>query len=146
MDYQSALKSLKLSVTPVRLAILESLDCAPHSEAADIFELVQKKIQTTSIQAVYKNLNTFVENGLVREIKPKGMSSIYEICKGDNHYHLVCRTCGLIKDKSCADSMPWLETTDTEDLEIDHVEIIFWGQCNKDPCPHYQNKQNQGEN
>ena len=84
MDFQRELKSLNLSITPVRLAVLEGLMHKPHSEAAQLFEIVQEKIQTTSIQAVYNNLNTLVERGLVREIKPKGMPSIYEIRKGDN--------------------------------------------------------------
>ena len=129
MDFQKQLKSLGLSVTPVRLAVLESIVQNPHAEASQLFDGVQKKIQTTSIQAVYKNLNTLVDYGLVREIKPKGMSALYEIRVGDNHHHLVCRNCGLIEDTDCLDAAPCVTATDTKNFTIDEAEIIFWGLC-----------------
>ena len=76
MNYRDQLKSSNLSVTSVRLALLESLAAAPHSDANQIFDLVKTLIRTTSIQAIYKNLNTLVEHRLIREIKPKGLPSI----------------------------------------------------------------------
>ena len=129
MTYQSKLKSLNLSVTPVRLAVLESLDSAPHSEAAHLFSLVVKTIQTASLQAVYNNLNVLVEHGLVREIKPKGMPAIFETRTGDNHHHLVCRSCSIIVDSDCLNSAPCLTATDPHGFQIDEAEIIFWGLC-----------------
>lgn len=57
MDFKTQLKSLGLSITLVRLAVLNALIRAPHSEAAQIFELVQQDVSTTSIQAVYKKLD-----------------------------------------------------------------------------------------
>ncbi|MAH04299.1 MAG: Fur family transcriptional regulator [Pseudomonadota bacterium] len=131
MDFQRELKSLNLSLTPVRLAVLEGLMHKPHSEAALLFEIVQEKIQTTSIQAVYNNLNTLVERGLVREIKPKGMPSIYEIRKDDNHHHLVCRGCGNIQDTDCHDVAPCLAPSNAQGFRVDETEIIFWGLCPK---------------
>lgn len=129
MDFQQKLKSLGLSVTSVRLAVLEALDKNPHSEASSILEAVQDRIHTTSIQAVYKNLKALVEHGLVREIKPKGMSALYETRVGDNHHHLVCRSCGLIEDTDCLDSAPCLTSTDPKGFKIDEAEIVFWGIC-----------------
>jgi Fe2+ or Zn2+ uptake regulation protein len=129
MNFQPQLKSLGLSVTPVRLAVLEALTHNPHSEASQVYDVVQEKISTTSIQAVYKNLNTLVQHGLVREIKPKGMSSLYETRVGDNHHHLVCRSCGAIEDTGCKDSPPCLTSTDPKGFSIDEAEIVFWGTC-----------------
>lgn len=129
MNFQPQLKSLGLSVTPVRLAVLEALTQNPHSEASYIFDVVQKKISTTSIQAIYKNLNTLVEHGVVREIKPKGMPSLYETRVGDNHHHLVCKSCGAIEDTGCLDSAPCLTSTDSKGFVINEAEIVFWGIC-----------------
>jgi Fe2+ or Zn2+ uptake regulation protein len=76
MDFQQKLQSSGLNVTPVRFA--ETLTHNPHMEASRILDIVQEKIQTTTIQAVYKNVNTLIGHGLIREIKPKGMPTFYK--------------------------------------------------------------------
>lgn len=129
MSFQNKIKSLGLSVTPVRLAVLEALTHSPHAEALHIFDHVQKNIKTTSIQAIYKNLNVLVDVGLVREIKPMGMSSLYETRVGDNHHHLVCRNCGTVQDTHCLGAAPCLVPADSKGFDIDEAEIIFWGIC-----------------
>ncbi|WP_407653986.1 Fur family transcriptional regulator [Candidatus Haliotispira prima] len=131
MDFRTQLKSSNLSVTPVRLAIHESLVQKSHIEASQIFQIVQEKIQTTSIQAIYKNLNILVKHGLIREIKPKGMASLYEMRVGDNHHHLICRACDTILDTDCLDTAPCLTSTNPRGFVIDEAEIIFWGLCPK---------------
>ncbi len=143
MDTQSKLKSLGLSVTSVRMAVLEALAQHPHSEASTIFDVVQGDIKTTSIQAVYNNLHTLVEHGLVREIKPKGMPSLYETRIGDNHHHLVCRSCGKVEDTHCLDSAPCLTSINPKNFKIDEAEIVFWGIC--PDCQNNTKKETQHE-
>ncbi len=140
MDFKQHLKSLGLSVTSVRLAVFEAVTHNPHAEASKIFEVVQDTIKTTSIQAVYKNLNMLVEHGLVREIKPKGMSALYETRVGDNHPHLVCRSCGAVEDTCCLAAAPSLTSSDPKGFIIDEAEITFWG-----VCPSCQTKTEKGE-
>jgi Fe2+ or Zn2+ uptake regulation protein len=105
------------------------LDKHPHSDAAKIFNLVHSKISTTSIQAVYNNLNTLVQHGIVREIKPMGQHSLYETRIGDNHHHLVCRQCNCISDTDCRGHAPCLRPTNSFGFMIDEAEVIFWGLC-----------------
>ena len=141
MNFQEQLKSHKLSVTPVRLAVLHALTKKPHAEASQIFEIVQESIQTTSIQAVYNNLNTLVEHKLVREIKPKGMPTLYETRVGDNHHHLICRSCNVVLDADCKGTAPCLTSVDSHGFAIDEAEIVFWG-----ICPNCQTLTQTGEN
>lgn len=129
MDITATLRSKKLSVTPVRVTIIEILTHHPHCDAAKLFELVKAKITTTSIQAVYQNLNLLVSKGMVREIKPKGMPSLYETRVGDNHHHLICRSCRKISDTGCLDTAPCLTAIDPKGFIIDEAEIVFWGLC-----------------
>lgn len=140
MNYQDQLKASNLSVTSVRLVLLECLDEAPHSDANQIFDLVKAQIKTTSIQAIYKNLNTLVEHNLIREIKPKGLSAIYETRVGDNHHHLVCRLCDKVCDTECLGSAPCVTSVNPQGFKIDEAEIIFWG-----VCPDCQANHNKGE-
>lgn len=127
--YERILKERNLSLTSVRLAVLDALCAHPHAEASRIFDSVQKKIPAASLQAVYNNLNTLVEHGIIREIKPRGMASLYETRIGDNHHHVVCRSCNLVMDTDCVGCTPCLSPKDDHGFRIDEAEVIFWGMC-----------------
>lgn len=128
-DPTSLLKDKNLSLTSVRLAVLDALQKMPHSDANTIFAIVQKKIPTATIQAVYNNLNALTEAGILQEIKPKGRFSLYETRVGDNHHHIVCRGCGKVEDADCMGSAPCLMPSHDHGYDIDEAEIIFWGLC-----------------
>jgi Fur family transcriptional regulator, stress-responsive regulator len=142
LSFANLLKERSLSLTPVRLAVLESLVQHPHSDAVKIYEIVRAKISTTSKQAIYNNLNTLVEEGLVREIKPKGQSSLFETRTGDNHHHIMCKSCNMIMDTDCHSHAPCLEPKKDHGFVIEEAEIIFWGTC---PSCHKKNKKIRGE-
>ena len=128
-SYETLLKDHGLSLTSVRMAMFEVLAKHPHADANLIFEQVQHRITTASKQAIYNNLNTLVEHKLIREIKPKGQSSLYEISMGDNHHHLVCRSCQRVVDTDCSIVAPCLKPTKKYGFKIDEAEVTFWGLC-----------------
>ncbi len=136
--FEDLLKAHKLSLTSVRLAVLESLEDQPHSDAARIFENVQNKISTASKQAIYNNLNTLVEHGIVREINPTGHASLYETRTNDNHHHMVCKGCNSVVDVDCEhQESPCLSPKNDHGFIVDEAEIVFWG-----VCPECQNNSN----
>ena len=47
-------------------------------------------------------LRAFTAARLVRRIQPAGSVARYESRVGDNHHHVVCRSCGVIADVECA--------------------------------------------
>ena len=118
-----------LSQTSVRLALLKALADNPHSEVLDIYHSVQSQLSTVSKQAIYNNLDTLVSYNIVREFKPRGGNSLYEIDSQDNHHHLVCRNCRSVVDTDCLDKAPCLSATDNKGFVIDEAEITFWGLC-----------------
>jgi Fe2+ or Zn2+ uptake regulation protein len=128
-NFSQLLKEKSLSLTAVRLALLEALDEAPHSEAAKIFDLVQQKIPSVTIQAVYNNLHALTEAKIVREIKPMGQVSLYETRVGDNHHHVVCRGCSAVMDTDCFGCAPCLIPANNHGFQVDEAEVIFWGYC-----------------
>lgn len=124
------LKEHKLSITSVRLAVLSAIEDHPHSDADTIFTAVKQRIGTTSKQAIYHNLNTLVEHGILREIKPKGKPFLYEAHMDDNHHHIVCRGCGVVLDTICVSNAgSCLTPTEDHGFVIDEAEITFWGLC-----------------
>lgn len=111
------------------MAVLEALEECPHSDANMIFESVQRKIPAATIQAIYNNLNALTGCGVIQEIKPKGRSSLYELRVGDNHHHVVCRSCGHVEDTSCRGFAPCLKPENDHGFDIEEAEVIFWGTC-----------------
>ena len=124
------LRAHALHVTPQRLAVLAALSAAPHSTADDIYRHVRARLGTVSRQAVYDALAALTDRGLLRRIEPAGSPARYEDRVGDNHHHLVCRSCGRTVDVDCAvGGGPCLTPADGAGYEIDEAEVIYWGRC-----------------
>jgi Fur family transcriptional regulator, stress-responsive regulator len=122
-----------LQVTAQRLAVLRAVSDRPHGTADDVAEVVRAEIGAISRQAVYDALGVLVGKGLLRRIQPAGSPARYEHRVGDNHHHLVCRTCGQIVDIDCAvGATPCLDAADGRGYEIDEAEVTYWGRC--PPC------------
>ena len=87
-------------------------------------------VSAISRQTVYDALAALAEHGLVRRIQPAGSSARYEGRVGDNHHHVVCRSCGQMVDVDCAVGYtPCLTAADAAGYEIDEAEVIYWGRC-----------------
>ena len=129
-ELETLLRSCGLRVTAQRLAVLRAVDHAPHGTADDVDQLVRREIGSISTQAVYDALATFTERSLVRRIQPAGSAARYERRVGDNHHHVICRSCGATADVDCAvGERPCLTASDGAGYEIDEAEVIYWGRC-----------------
>jgi Fur family transcriptional regulator, stress-responsive regulator len=119
-----------LQVTAQRLAVLRAVAQHPHSTADDIDKAVRGEIGAISRQAVYDALGVMTERGVLRRIQPAGSSARYEDRVGDNHHHLICRTCRRMVDVDCAvGDTPCLTAADDQAYEIDEAEVTYWGRC-----------------
>jgi Fur family transcriptional regulator, stress-responsive regulator len=119
-----------LHVTAQRLAVLRAVSDGPHTTADDIYKAVQAQIGAISRQAVYDALAALSDKGLLRRIQPAGSPARYENRVGDNHHHLICRTCNRMVDVDCAVGVtPCLTAADDSGYEIDEAEVIYWGRC-----------------
>lgn len=128
------LRSAGLRVTGPRVAILQSLQAHPHSDAETVIRLLGENYGRVSVQTVYDALRAMTHGGIVRRIEPAGQSALYECRVGDNHHHLVCRSCATIVDIPCAvGATPCLTAAHESDLsrgfEIDEAEVTYWGTC-----------------
>ncbi len=102
----------------------------PHSTADDIHTVVRAEIGAISRQAVYDALAALTDKGLLRRIQPAGSPARYENRVGDNHHHLICRTCSRMVDVDCAvGDTPCLTAADDSGYEIDEAEVVYWGRC-----------------
>ena len=119
-----------MQVTAQRLAVMRAVSGRPHSTADTIAEDVRQEIGAISRQAVYDALAILADRGLIRRIQPAGSSALYEDRVGDNHHHVICRTCGTTADVDCAvGETPCLTAADNSGFLIDEAEVIYWGKC-----------------
>ncbi|HLM03602.1 MAG TPA: Fur family transcriptional regulator [Blastococcus sp.] len=124
------LRSAALRVTRPRLAVLAAVHDHPHADTDAIKQAARREAGDVSHQAVYDVLRTLTDVGLVRRIQPAGSVARYEARVGDNHHHLVCRSCGAITDVDCAvGESPCLTASDDAGYLIDEAEVIYWGRC-----------------
>jgi Fur family ferric uptake transcriptional regulator len=130
LDQAALLRRHGVQVTAQRLAVLRAVSEQPHSAAADVDTAVRAEIGAISLQAVYDALATLTDKGIIRRIQPAGSPARYEGRVGDNHHHLICRTCGRMVDADCAvGRAPCLTAPADSDYEIDEAEVIYWGRC-----------------
>lgn len=129
-DAERLLRGAALRVTRPRVAVLEAVHDHPHADTDSIVRTVREGLGEVSTQAVYDVLRALTSARLVRRIEPAGSVARYECRVGDNHHHLVCRSCGEIVDVDCAVSYtPCLTADDDHGYEIDEAEVVYWGRC-----------------
>ncbi|WBB71177.1 Fur family transcriptional regulator [Micromonospora sp. WMMD812] len=124
------LRGAALRVTRPRVAVLNAVHAHPHADTESIIRAVRGKLPDVSHQAVYNSLHALTAAGLVRRIQPSGSVARYESRIGDNHHHVVCRSCGVIADVDCATGeAPCLTPSDDSGFSIDEAEVTYWGLC-----------------
>jgi len=130
LDAEQLLRGAALRVTRPRVAVLNEVRDHPHSDTDSIITGVRSRAGDVSHQAVYDVLRALTAAGLLRRIQPTGSVARYESRVGDNHHHVVCRSCGFVADVDCAVSAtPCLTASDDHGFTIDEAEVVYWGVC-----------------
>jgi Fur family transcriptional regulator, stress-responsive regulator len=129
-DFERLLREAALRVTRPRVAVLSAVYDHPHADTDSLIGAVRQESGEVSHQAVYDVLRALTGAGLVRRVQPSGSVARYEARVGDNHHHVVCRSCGAIVDVDCAVGYsPCLTAADDAGYDIDEAEVIYWGRC-----------------
>lgn len=130
IDFEALLRGADLRVTRPRIAVLTAVREHPHADTNTIIDAAREELGEVSTQAVYDVLRALTEAGLVRRIEPAGSPARYESRTGDNHHHVVCRSCGAIADVDCATgTTPCLTASNSNGFVVDEAEVTFWGLC-----------------
>ena len=130
LELEQLLRGASLRVTRPRVAVLNAVYAHPHADTNSILGVVREELGDVSQQAVYDVLNALTGARLVRRITPPGSVARYESRVGDNHHHVVCRSCGVIADVDCAvGEAPCLAPSDAHGFVIDEAEVVYWGAC-----------------
>ena len=129
-ELERMLRGASLRVTRPRVAVLAAVHAHPHADTTSIIGVVRAGLGEVSHQAVYDVLRALTSAGLLRRIQPAGSVARYEARVGDNHHHIVCRTCGAIADVDCAvGDTPCLTASHDHGFAIDEAEVVYRGLC-----------------
>lgn len=124
------LRGADLRVTRPRVAVLAAVHEHPHADTGAIIDRVRDDLGEVSHQAVYDVLRALTDAHLLRRIQPTGSLARYEPEAGDNHHHIVCRSCGAIVDVECAvGDAPCLTASHDHGFAVDEAEVTYWGIC-----------------
>lgn len=131
---RAELQAAELRITRPRVAVLQAVHAYPHADTDTILGAVRLALPEVSRQAVYDVLAALTAAGLIRRFQPSGSPARYESRVGDNHHHVVCRSCGTIGDVDCAvGDAPCLNASNDEGaldgFVLDEAEVIYWGLC-----------------
>jgi Fur family transcriptional regulator, peroxide stress response regulator len=92
------LKEKKLKITPQRIAVLEAvIELGNHPTADNITESIKTNHPNIAVGTVYKTLETFVENGIVKKVKTDRDIMRYDAIL-EKHHHLYCVKSDRIED------------------------------------------------
>jgi Fur family transcriptional regulator, stress-responsive regulator len=124
------LRDASLRITAPRKAVLSAVHDHPHADTETLLAATRARLGSVSHQAVYDVLRALTDAGLVRRFQPAGSVARYEARVGDNHHHLVCRSCGAVSDVDCAiGETPCLTASSDSGFTIDEAEVVYWGLC-----------------
>lgn len=130
VEFEEMLRGANLRVTRPRVAVLTAVRDHPHADTGSLIDVARADLGEVSAQAVYDVLQALTDAGLLRRIEPAGSVARYELRVGDNHHHVICRSCGAIADVDCATGeTPCLTASEDHGFAIDEAEVVYWGHC-----------------
>ena len=100
MVENNELRKAGLKVTLPRVKILQMLDNAEHRHmsAEDVYKALMEAGEDVGLATVYRVLTQFEAAGLVIKHNFEGGHALYELDRGDHHYHMVDMSSGLITE------------------------------------------------
>jgi len=130
IDFRDLCERHGLALTHQRQVIFETLSqMHGHPSPEAVYGLVKKRIPSISLATVYKNLKTFEEHGLIREVSPHHGSARFETNSAP-HHHLVCLRCKAIVDVPAADVEPVrLKKRAPAGFRIERYSVEIHGLC-----------------
>lgn len=94
------LKDAGLKITIPRLKVLEILEQTPnhHLSAEAVYKHLLDMGEDVGLATVYRVLTQFEAAGLVSRHNFEGGHSVFELCQGEHHDHLVCVKCSKVEE------------------------------------------------
>jgi Fur family transcriptional regulator, peroxide stress response regulator len=130
-DFRALCQQHSLAATHQRRVIYETvMSLHGHPSPELIYDAVRKKIPSISLATVYKNVRTFLESGMLREVSMHHGSLRVEPNESE-HYHLVCLHCRQITDldPESVEVRPLAKRRTFKGFQVTRVSVDVLGVC-----------------
>jgi len=117
--------------TQQRYLILEIIERADrHLDADEIYRRARQTSRNISLSTVYRTLQLFKEQGLVKEHQFDGVRRCYERTPPSWHHHIVCVGCGRVSEFTCSSTEKIKSRlTREKGFKVTDVDVRFMGYC-----------------
>ena len=128
--FRSVCEAHGLSVTHQRHVIYRALmQMHGHPSPEAVYEAVRREIPSISLGTVYKNIKTFVDAGVLREVSLHHGSARLET-NLEPHHHMVCSRCKAIVDLDESDFVaPRLKRRAPDGFRVHRMSVEVIGLC-----------------
>ncbi|WP_405615698.1 transcriptional repressor [Streptomyces sp. NBC_01511] len=101
-----------------------------HLTADEVHALATRRLPEISRATVYNTLGELVSLGEVMELSTEGRAKRYDPNAHHPHQHLVCSSCGTIRDVHPAgDPLAGLPAAERFGFTVSEVEVTYRGLC-----------------
>jgi Fur family ferric uptake transcriptional regulator len=130
-ESRALLNRHKLRPTAGRLRILNLLVASGSPlSAAEVHDKLGE--ERPDLATVYRSLDRFTAEAIVRPVRFEDGARRYEIAHGDHHHHLVCTSCGEIEDLASCRIEPFAQAAfDRHGFRVASHSLEFYGTCRK---------------
>jgi Fe2+ or Zn2+ uptake regulation protein len=128
-DLSTAFRDRGLKLTPQRQLLFRLLSGnESHPSAEALFAEASAQMPGISLRTVYQTLNDLAEMGEI-QLLDLGTGAARFDPNVDDHHHLVCSSCGAIRDVQAQGSSRLAPLGDTHGFVLETAQVIFRGRC-----------------
>lgn len=98
MELAQSLRAKGYRLTPQRQLVLEAVQELGHATPEDVHAWVVRRAEGVNVSTVYRTLELLEDLGLVTHAHLSHGAPTYHPAGGTQHAHLVCHTCGAVKE------------------------------------------------
>ncbi|WP_144153274.1 Fur family transcriptional regulator [Paraburkholderia sp. BCC1885] len=121
-----------IRATPNRVAVLTLFRDHPHEHfsADQIYRRLAANTGSLSLASVYRSLTYLLDAALITSASLGNSRVIYELNRGEPHYHLVCNRCGVVRDAYDSTLKAACQSIAVEqDFTYAAASVVIFGEC-----------------
>jgi Fe2+ or Zn2+ uptake regulation protein len=117
-------------VTAQRQCIFRILEGnTSHPSAEEVYQAARATMSTISLKTVYQILNELAEMGEISLLDLGTGTARFDPNVETAHHHLVCRSCGMVRDLNMHIGLPDVPEGADQGFLIEEAQVVFRGLC-----------------
>ncbi|MHB8439671.1 MAG: Fur family transcriptional regulator [Acidimicrobiales bacterium] len=100
-----------------------------HPTADSVYAAARAEMETISLKTVYQTLHELADLGEIAALDLGTGTTRFDPNVEDAHHHLVCRSCGKVRDLHADYRHVTVPDGSDEGFEVNTAEVVFRGVC-----------------